>query len=64
MDGEIGRIYAEIVVALRRNGTPLPSNDIWIAAAAARAGATVLTYDGHFSAIERISSLVLEPPSP
>ena len=25
---EIGRIYAEIVVSLRRTGTPVPSNDI------------------------------------
>lgn len=62
VDGEIGQIYAEIVVALRKSGTPLPSNDIWIAAAAARAGATVLTYDSHFSAIRRVGSLVLRSP--
>jgi tRNA(fMet)-specific endonuclease VapC len=62
VDGEIGQIYAEIVVALRRSGTPVPSNDIWIAATAARAGATVLTYDTHFSAIKRVGSLVLQPP--
>lgn len=62
VDREIGEIYAEIVVALRKAGTPVPSNDIWIAAAAARAGATVLTYDPHFSAIERARSLVLPAP--
>jgi tRNA(fMet)-specific endonuclease VapC len=62
VDGETGRIYAEIVVALRRRGTPVPSNDIWIAAAAAQAGATVLTYDPHFSAIERVGSLVVQAP--
>ena len=62
VDGETGQIYAEIVVALRKSGTPLPSNDIWIAAAAARAGATVLTYDAHFSAIRRVGSLVLRFP--
>jgi tRNA(fMet)-specific endonuclease VapC len=60
VDSEIGRIYAEIVVALRKRGAPVPSNDIWIAASAARAGATVLTYDAHFSAIERAGSLVLQ----
>ena len=59
IDDEVGRIYAEIVVALRQSGTAVPSNDIWIAAAAARAGATVLTYDPHFSAIARAGSLVL-----
>src|ERR1700674_1677674 len=62
VDGEIGQIYAEIVVALRRNGTPVPSNDIWIAAATARAGATVLTYDRHFAVIKRVNSLVLQRP--
>lgn len=62
VDGEVGRIYGEIVLALRRNGTPIPSNDVWIAATAARAGATVLTYDGHFSDIERVGSLVLDFP--
>lgn len=62
VDHEIGLIYAEIVAALRKAGTPLPSNDIWIAASAARAGATVLTYDPHFSAIERIGALVLPSP--
>ncbi len=61
VDGEIGQIYAEIVVALRASGSPVPSNDIWIAATAARAGATVLTYDSHFSAIKRVGSLIFQP---
>jgi len=62
VDGETGQIYGEIVVALRSSGTPVPSNDIWIAAAAARAGATVLTYDAHFASIRRAGSLVLATP--
>jgi tRNA(fMet)-specific endonuclease VapC len=62
VDGETGEIYAEIVVALRKAGTPVPSNDIWIAATAVRVGARVLTYDPHFSAIERAGSLVLDSP--
>ncbi len=59
---EIGEIYAEIVVALRKAGTPVPSNDIWIAAVAVHVGARVLTYDPHFSAMERAGSLVLPSP--
>lgn len=59
VDGEVGRIYAEIVVALRKAGTPLPTNDIWVAAAAARDGATVLTYDSHFQSIQRVGSIIL-----
>ncbi len=59
-DRDVARLYAEIVRALKAKGTPLPTNDIWIAAAAARVGATVLTFDDHFRAIERVGSLVLE----
>lgn len=59
VDGDVSQIYADIVIALRRRGVPLPTNDIWIAACAARAGATVLTYDPHFAEIQRVGSLVL-----
>ena len=63
VDEEVARIYAEIIVDLRKAGTPLPTNDIWVAATAARAGATVLTYDAHFTAIKRVGSLVLVAPA-
>ena len=56
---QAARIYGEIVGDLRSAGTPVPTNDIWIAAVAARAGATVLTYDDQFEAISRVGSLVL-----
>jgi tRNA(fMet)-specific endonuclease VapC len=62
VDDDVARIYAEIVLPLRRKGKPLPTNDIWIAASAARAGATLLAYDAHFEAIERIGVQVLEAP--
>ncbi len=52
-------IYAEIVNQLRRTGEPLPTNDIWIAALAAREGLPVLTYDVHFQVIGRVSARVL-----
>lgn len=61
VDDAASRIYAEIVVALKSAGTPLPTNDIWIAAVAAREGSTVLTYDAHFRAIGRVGALVLSP---
>lgn len=60
VDHDVARIYAEIVRSLKRKGTPLPTNDIWIAASAARTGATLLVYDAHFAAVERIAVLVLE----
>jgi predicted nucleic acid-binding protein len=41
-----------------------PTNDIWIAATAVRAGAPVLTYDPHFKSIARVGSSVLTPLGP
>lgn len=60
VDEETSLLYAEIVLALRRAGTPIPTNDVWIAALAARDGATVLTYDSHFSTIARIGVRILK----
>lgn len=59
VDAEVSRHYAEIVVELRRTGRPIPTNDIWIAATAARAGALVLSYDPHFEHITRVGSVIL-----
>jgi tRNA(fMet)-specific endonuclease VapC len=52
-------IYADIVLDLKRAGTPLPANDIWIATVAARHGAPVLTFDTHFRAIARVGTTLL-----
>ena len=59
VDGEVSQHYADIVTDLRQRGQPLPTNDIWIAATAARAGAILLSYDEHFNAISRVGSLLL-----
>ncbi len=59
VDGEVSRHYAEMVADLRRAGTPIPTNDIWIAATAARAGALVLTADQHFEHINRVGSVLI-----
>lgn len=40
--------FGRIATELKRNGTPIPSNDIWIAAHAFEAGARLLTFDKHF----------------
>ncbi len=59
VDEEVARIYGEIVVELRRKGRPLPTNDIWIAATAARSGGTILTFDAHFQEITRVGAVIL-----
>ena len=59
VDDPAATIYADLLVDLRRQGTPLPTNDVWIAALAVREGATVLTYDDHFRRIRRAGVHVL-----
>lgn len=58
VDHDVARIYAEIVHALREQGTPIPTNDVWVAATAARAGAAVIAYDEHFAAVDRIGVVI------
>jgi predicted nucleic acid-binding protein len=59
VDENATTIYAEMVVALHRAGSPVPTNDLWIAAVAAREGATVLTYDARFERIARVGVRLL-----
>lgn len=54
---ETARVYGELFASLRRKGTPVPTNDLWIAAATLSEGATLLTFDADF---ERIGELKLE----
>ena len=46
--------YAEILTYLRRAGTPLPTNDVWIAASAMGHGLRVVTTDKHFQGVPQI----------
>jgi len=60
VDDESSVCYAKIVVALRRGGTPLPTNDIWVAALAVREGSTIVTYDEHFRRISGAAHHILQ----
>ena len=46
--------YAAIHSSLRSAGTPIPSNDLWIAATAMQHGLHLLTADDHFSRVQQI----------
>ena len=46
--------YAVILGSLWKAGTPIPTNDIWIAASAMQHGLQVLTLDAHYSKIVQI----------
>lgn len=47
----IAERYAYLKTILKKNGTPIPENDIWIAAATLETGCRLLTADAHFSVI-------------
>ncbi len=47
--------YSRIATQLKQQGTPIPTNDIWIAAQSIEHGAELITSDQHF---EKISGLV------
>lgn len=46
--------YAAIMEALLRAGTPVPTNDVWIAASAMEHGWPVLTTDEHYQKIPQV----------
>ena len=46
--------YADIRLELKRRGTPVPPNDVWIAALARQHGLAVLSNDGHFDMVDGI----------
>jgi predicted nucleic acid-binding protein len=54
MDEETSERYAAIVNYLRAKGTPLPTNDLWIAASAMQHGLKILTMDKHYIEIPQI----------
>jgi len=44
--------YSRIAAQLKQKGTPIPTNDIWIAAQTMEHGAELLTSDRHFEGID------------
>ena len=55
----VARHYGRVFSALKRAGTPLPVNDIWIAAATMDCGGTLLTFDRDFERISGLDHLTL-----
>jgi tRNA(fMet)-specific endonuclease VapC len=48
---ETAEVFGQLKAALKKAGTPLPINDVWIAAHAVETGSTIVTYDSHFDTI-------------
>ena len=54
IDEETSERYGFIASYLRRKGTPIPTNDLWIAASAMQHGLKVLTTDRHYLEVPQI----------
>ncbi|MBQ6245914.1 MAG: type II toxin-antitoxin system VapC family toxin [Kiritimatiellae bacterium] len=56
---DIAERYGYVKAALKKNGTPIPENDIWIAATALETGSRLVTYDSDFA---NVGGLVVISP--
>ena len=52
--------FGRIATSLRKQGTPIPTNDVWIAAHAMETGADLISFDRHF---EHVNGLAWVLPS-
>ena len=52
--------YGQIYSNLRRQGTPIPTNDMWIAAHAIENAAELVTLDRHFQNIDDLSLSLID----
>ena len=51
--------YSRVAAALRARGSPIPANDMWIAAHALETGADLVSADRHFESVDGIAWLRL-----
>jgi len=52
-------VYGELFAQLREAGTPIPINDVWIAACAVEARAHLVTFDRDFERIRDLKATIL-----
>ncbi|OGJ21740.1 MAG: hypothetical protein A3A82_00890 [Candidatus Pacebacteria bacterium RIFCSPLOWO2_01_FULL_47_12] len=58
---DTAEIYSDIYTKLSKQGTPIPINDVWIAAQCIEFGAELLTFDSHFRHISDLRVWFGEP---
>jgi tRNA(fMet)-specific endonuclease VapC len=47
--------FGRIATSLRKQGTPIPTNDVWIAAHAMETGADLVSFDRHFTHVHGLA---------
>jgi len=60
----VARHYGRLFAELKRAGTPIPVNDVWIAAACLDCVGRLVTFDGDFTRIPGLDYTLLLPRSP
>lgn len=55
VDEPVTRCYAKIFLKLRQAGTPIPTNDLWIAACVMHVDVPLFTLDRHFASVAGIT---------
>ena len=60
----VARHYGRVFAELKRAGTPIPVNDVWIAAACLDCNGQLVTFDSDFQRISGLEFTVLVPHSP
>ncbi len=55
------RYYGRLFAALRGAGTPIPINDVWIAAATMECGGHLLTFDANYRRVPDVDHTLLDP---
>lgn len=61
IEESVAERYSLILDFLRRQGTPIPANDVWIAAGAMARGATIVTTDRHFRHVPQVVADIYGP---
>lgn len=61
VDEAVATRYGSLFATLRRAGTPVPTNDIWIASCALHVGAQLITFDSDFDRFPDLDRRVLLP---
>ena len=58
---ETAEVFGALQDSMRKAGTPLPTNDLWIAAHAFESGSVLVTFDAHFTKVPGLRVLLFEP---
>ncbi len=56
---DVARQFGQLTFQLRRHGTLIPSNDVWIAATSLARNARVVTFDSDFARVPGLDPIIL-----